>query len=90
MARTRKSKEKATVAEQMKKQLDRVQAEFEQELEAEKRLLLETEEKIKKVAEDESLFCGIILTVDDILQIIKLAIEQKENIKIPFKLYFLE
>ncbi len=86
--KSRKSKEKASVAEAMRKQLERVEAEAQQELEAEKRLLEETEMKINEICTEEDLFCGIILTTEDILQIVKIGIEQKENVKIPFRLYF--
>ena len=43
---------------------------------------------INNICSTSNLFCGIILTPDDILKIVQLAIESKENIKIPFQLYF--
>lgn len=84
----RRSKEKKNVAEAMRKQLERIEAEAQQELESEIRLLEEKTNEINTLCAEEELFCGIIITPDDVLQIIKIAIETKENIKIPFRLYF--
>jgi hypothetical protein len=51
-------------------------------------LMTSTETFIEKTATDANLFCGIILTRQDVLNIVSLAMETKENIRIPFKLYF--
>jgi precorrin-6B methylase 1 len=85
---TRKSIEKKALAERTRKQLERIEAEAQQELESEKRLLEETEQKINSLCEGDSLFCGIILSPEDILHVVGMAMKTKENIKIPFKLYF--
>jgi hypothetical protein len=45
---------------------------------------------ILKICNEENMFCGIILTPDDIAAIVKAAIASKENISIPFNLYFKE
>jgi hypothetical protein len=90
MAKKRKSVEKVATAEQIKKQLERIQAEAEQELLAEKRLLEEVEASINEICEREDLYCGIILTPQDVMQIVDLAMQSKENIKIPFRLYYKE
>ena len=86
----RKSKEKVETAEAMRKQLERIQAEAEQEQLAEQRCLDETSKEIADIAEKNEMFCGIILTPQDVLQIVEMAISVKENIKIPFKLYYNE
>ena len=54
--------------------------------------LLETvkdhKEKIDALCEDAGLFCGLVLTRNDILNIISLAIDSKEEIRVPYNLYF--
>lgn len=44
--------------------------------------------QINQISESNNLFCGIILTIEDITNIIKVAIESKDQIKIPFQLYY--
>ena len=56
--------------------------------EEDKQLVISIENQINDLMEDNGLFCGIILTTQDLLGIIQLAIESKENISIPFRLYF--
>lgn len=85
-----KSKEKTATAEAMRKQVERIEQEAEQEQLAEARLLEETEKKIQEIVDAEDLYCGIILTPQDILSIVEMAMVVKENIKIPFKLYYKE
>jgi len=47
------------------------------------------EEAINKLVEAKKMFCGVILSKDDILSILSLSIDNKgENIKIPFKVYY--
>jgi hypothetical protein len=53
-------------------------------------LLESVRTNINQIAESNNLFCGIILTPDDITNIIKMAISAKDNIKIPFQLYYNE
>ena len=85
-----KSNLKLKEAEELKKNLDRLEKEAEQEKQAELNLLDEVEKKIQTVAKEEDLFCGIILTPKDIVNLFELALTTKENIKIPFKLYYTE
>jgi len=47
-----------------------------------------TKDRILSICEEEGFFCGMILTKEDILSIVSLAIDNKDNIKIPFVLYF--
>jgi hypothetical protein len=44
-------------------------------------------EQIKILCEDNNMFCGVILTIDDLLAVIKIAIQSKENTEIPFRIY---
>lgn len=43
---------------------------------------------INEICETENVFCGIILTPEDVISIVQLAIISKENVKIPYNLYF--
>ena len=43
---------------------------------------------IDSVCEKDNIFCGVILSREDIMNIISLAIETQESVKIPFNLYF--
>lgn len=43
--------------------------------------------EIENITEKHGYFCGAILTPDDILGIVKLALTARENIRIPFQLY---
>jgi len=46
--------------------------------------------RIDEMCKNDGLFCGVILTPDDLAAVVKLAIESKESIKIGFRLYFNE
>ena len=50
--------------------------------------LLSVAEHINAKCEASGIFCGIILTPADIINILSLALQSHENIKIPFSLYF--
>lgn len=51
-------------------------------------LLKKIKEDIKNLEEDNNLFCGVVLTKEDIINIFKLFLEKEDNVKIPFNLYF--
>jgi len=53
-------------------------------------LLLNVEDTIKGIAEKNGLFCGVILTHDDLISVLQLALKTGEKVKIPFRLYFNE
>lgn len=72
--------------EEVRKAQEEVRIQEEEEL----KLLITTEEHVRKIAIDNSMFCGVVLTQADILGIVKMAMETKENIKIPFKMYYNE
>jgi predicted transcriptional regulator len=48
-------------------------------------------EGIDKMVDSEGLFCGVILTHNDLISVIQLALETKDKtISIPFRLYYKE
>ena len=57
-------------------------------VEEDNKKLEDTYEQIKKIVEEKSMFCGVILDTDSLLEILKLRINTNEPIKIPFNLYF--
>lgn len=68
--------------------LQELQVLKEQQETEEKFIIESTEAQIKSLCEANDLFCGVVVTLPDLLAIIKMAIETKETIKIPFRLYF--
>ena len=61
------------------------------EAEAEEKAMIENAEKqIQTVADSVNMFCGVILSRQDIVAVIDLALKSGESVKIPFKLYFKE
>ncbi len=84
----KKRKEILSEMEEAKKRLEEIERLAEEEKQESINLLEETSKQIENIAKEKDLFCGVILTKDDILQIVSLAIDTKENISIPFKLYF--
>lgn len=86
----RKSKEvrsEAVKAAEKFKELETLLKEAEDE---EKAKLEEVEIKIQELTAVHGMFCGAILQVQDILNIVDLALKTHETIKIPFKLYYNE
>lgn len=45
-------------------------------------------DKINILCSEEEMFCGVILSKEDVLAIVQMAIDTKDNIKIPYTLYF--
>lgn len=58
--------------------------------EEETKRLEELETQIQDITSNQGMFCGVRLTQQDILNIVKLAMETRETISIPFKLYYNE
>lgn len=88
-------KEIAAKEQELKQEIAAKELELEQNrLEAER---VEQEEKaniettkqtISKLCTEQNYFCGVIITTDDLLMLVKLSIENKgENISIPFNIY---
>ena len=86
----RKSKKVREAAEEQAKRLQEMKELLEQAEQEENQLLEDAENSINKVTEKNNMFCGVILSYEDLLAVLRLALETKENIKIPFKLYFNE
>lgn len=68
-------------------EIERLAQEAEQE---EKNLLETTTNQITELSENSGLFCGVILSKQDLVAIIELALRTNEAVKIPFRLYFKE
>ncbi len=47
-------------------------------------------ENIDAMCKEHGLYCGVILNAEQISQIVKLAIETKESVKIGYQIYFEE
>lgn len=59
--------------------------------EQEEKEILETVEKtINELIEANEIFCGVVLSPQDLGKIVELAASSKENIRIPYRLYFNE
>jgi len=81
-----------TIVEEKKeiqKRLDEIES-LELEAIKEEQETVETVKKsITQICDDNAMFCGVILTTGDILSIVQLAIQTKDDtIKIPFNIYF--
>ena len=67
-------------------------AEIEQirlEAEAEEKQIIDSVDcMIKQMEEDNGLFCGVMLTKNDIVAIVDIALKSGEEVKIPYKIYF--
>lgn len=74
--------------EEAKKRLEEIERLAKEEEDESIKLLENTSKQIEDIAKEKELFCGVVLTKDDILQIVSLAMDTNENITIPFKLYF--
>jgi hypothetical protein len=94
MRKTKEMKLQAEKAKEMLKSAEEHMAEVDRlEVEAREEELANVENlkaNILKMCDKENMFCGIILTSDDVAAIVKVAISSKENVSIPFNLYFKE
>lgn len=84
----RKSKE--TKIEQLKalaklQEIEKVALQAEED---EKKLLERIENEINELCDQNGLFWGVIISPDDMSGIVKLMVQEKENVKIKGKLYF--
>jgi hypothetical protein len=68
-------------------ELERLQAEAEAE---EKQKIEDATASIEMIASGIEMFCGVILSQQDIVAVVDLALKTGEPVKIPFKLYFKE
>jgi hypothetical protein len=77
-------------AKELQDRIEEAEREEQKALEEEKKQFEATEKLIRETTEENGYFCGVVLTKDDILTIVNMAIETKENIRIPFRLYILD
>ena len=84
-------------AERIKKEADRALEKVKEveELvrraeEEDKQLIGSVAGNIDQLCSEKGLFCGVILTLEDVVSIIRLMIEKQENVKIKYNLYFEE
>jgi hypothetical protein len=69
---------------------DKIEQEFQVLVEQQEAERDEILAKITEIMEGKNLFLGVILTEEDILNILKLKFATKDNIRIPFQLYINE
>ncbi len=74
----------------IKAELERTELEYQQELENENRLINKISTAIDEMCNEEEIFCGVIITKDDLLRIIEAMINNNAPVKIPYTLYFNE
>ncbi len=77
-------------AERATERLSKVEEDLKTAIEEEDAMVTDLENRINEICSEKDIFCGVVLSHDDILNIVDMAIKMKENIKIPFKLYFKE
>jgi hypothetical protein len=58
--------------------------------EEEKMFLEETSMKLDTLCREANVFCGVVLTFQDVVNVLQLMIETRENVKIRYNLYFNE
>jgi polysaccharide deacetylase 2 family uncharacterized protein YibQ len=68
-------------------EIERLELEAQQE---EKNILETAAKNIENVCTLNNLFCGVILTHEDLITVLQMALKSGEQIKIPFRLYFNE
>jgi len=74
-------------AEELNKQVKEAEEAAIQAVEDEKKLLEDIENGIKELAKKGDYFCGVVVDADTLALLVKMAIEAKKPISIPFRLY---
>ena len=74
-------------AAELQKQIDDAEEAAKIAEEEELELYENTMAHINKLCKETGYFCGVVLTKQDLLTVVDMAIETKENVKIPFRLY---
>lgn len=72
------------------RRMEEIQQTMEQAKAEEEKMIASVTSQIQQLCDDNSLYCGLILTPKDVLTIVEAAIGAKDNIQIPFRLYFKE
>ena len=58
--------------------------------EEEKMFLEETSVKLDNLCSEANVFCGVVLSFQDVVNILQLMMETRENVRIRYNLYFNE
>ncbi len=74
-------------AQELREQIEAAEQEERKAKEEEDKLYKDTVEGISNIADKGDFFVGVILTHNDILAVVDLAMKSKEAIKIPYRLY---
>lgn len=72
------------------RRMEEIQQTMEKAREEEQKMMEQVTSQINALCEENSLYCGLILTPKDVLTIVEAALSAKDNIQIPFRLYFKE
>ena len=86
----RKSKQIKNSSKEIIDSLTKLEEEYKSEVEKEKERLKEAKDKIEVVCKEYGVFAGALLDSVNLSQIVKLAIETKEPVSIPFELYWID
>ncbi len=93
-ANTLKAKDKVQECEQLIQEalanVQELERAEQQALEEEKASIDLTAEQIRKICEDNRLFCGMILGPQDLVNIMQVMLVSKENVKVNFALYSID
>ena len=73
------------IIETLKKEVEQLKAEAEKE---EKELLEKIQQGVTAIEKANNVFIGVILTKGDILNVLSIALDTKESIRIPARIYF--
>lgn len=85
---SRKSLKVQKEYEKLAKEAQEALEKLEEENKKEKEFLATLTEEINQRMEKEDLFCGVVIGKEDAINIIKLLMEGKDSVKIPFNLYY--
>lgn len=85
--KTKELKEELIKQQEKLKEIEKLQKLAEEEEKAQYNAVVE---KVDRIAENNNCFIGVVLTPEDIAQVVKLAFVTKENVKIKYQIYFNE
>ena len=87
---SRKSKEISKDLQSQLSKLKEIEELLERANKEEESLTQNATDQINQICSSGGFFCGVVLTKEDLFKIISIMIDTKENIKIPFNLYYKE
>jgi len=88
MTTKRKSKLATEAAEEVAKKLNELQKTYDNAIKEEEEIKASIENSIIELAKNNNFFCGVIIDKQNLLKLMELMIDAKEQIKIPFQLYY--